>query len=84
MTAQAEVIHRIQFCAGKFCASKAPLTIAQQLELNQQYESGNLISKPLTSNNIHDDTIAFQTHGNTFVITNFDALDSIQNRNNRY
>lgn len=46
LVVQAEVTHHVQFCAGKFCAATAPLSIAQQLELNQQYEEGNLVAKP--------------------------------------
>ncbi len=54
LIAQADVVHHIQFCAGKFCAATAPLSITQQLELNQQFEEGNLAEAPTdnsTSNN---------------------------------
>lgn len=43
---QAEVVHHIQFCVGQFCATTAPLSISQQLELNQQFEEGNLVATP--------------------------------------
>ena len=43
---QADVKHQIRFCAGKFCATASPLTISQQLEINQQFVEGNLIDKP--------------------------------------
>ena len=46
LNTQAEVVHHIQFCAGNFCTSNKPLTMAQQLELNQQFEEGNLRSAP--------------------------------------
>ncbi len=46
LSTQAEVVHRIQFCAGNFCADSKPLTLAQQLELNQQFEEGNLRATP--------------------------------------
>ncbi|MCH9697228.1 MAG: hypothetical protein K0U68_03910 [Gammaproteobacteria bacterium] len=81
---QAEVVHRIQFCAGKFCANTAPLTIAQQLELNQQYESGNLLSRPSTQNGFKGGLTASQTQKNTIVITNRAALDTMSHRTNRF
>jgi hypothetical protein len=46
LTVQADVVHRIQFCAGKFCANAAPLTMTQQLEFNQHFNEGNLLAAP--------------------------------------
>ncbi len=51
---QAEVVHHIQFCAGQFCAATAPLSISQQLELNQQFEEGNLVATP-TAHSLESD-----------------------------
>ncbi len=48
LVVQADVVHHIQFCAGQFCAATAPLSISQQLELNQQFEEGNLVATPTT------------------------------------
>gem|GEM_PF-4546003 len=45
---EADVVHRIRFCAGKFCATTAPLSISQQLEFNQQFAEGNLRANPST------------------------------------
>lgn len=46
LSVQADVTHHIQFCAGQFCANSKPLTMAQQLEINQQFEEGNLRREP--------------------------------------
>jgi hypothetical protein len=46
LSVQADITHHIQFCTGQFCANSKPLTIAQQLELNQQFEEGNLRRAP--------------------------------------
>lgn len=48
LAVHAEVVHHIQFCVGQFCAATAPLSISQQLELNQQFEEGNLVTAPTT------------------------------------
>jgi hypothetical protein len=44
LNVQADVTHHIQFCVGNFCAETTPLTITQQLELNQQFAEGNLLA----------------------------------------
>ncbi|MEE9346177.1 MAG: hypothetical protein V3U88_11280 [Methylococcales bacterium] len=46
LSVQADVTHHIKFCVGNFCADTTPLTITQQLELNQQFEEGNLLASP--------------------------------------
>ena len=43
----ADVTHHIQFCTGNFCAETTPLTITQQLELNQHFAEGNLLASPI-------------------------------------
>jgi hypothetical protein len=49
---QADVKHQIRFCAGKFCGGVLPLTISQELEINQQFAEGNLINMPIQSKEI--------------------------------
>jgi hypothetical protein len=54
LNVQADVTHHIQFCAGQFCANRKPLTMAQQLELNQQFEEGNLRRTPASVDTNHN------------------------------
>lgn len=54
VTVSADVIHRVRFCAGKFCATPSSLNLAQQLELNQQFSEGNLVRLSTSDNQMID------------------------------
>ena len=49
LTAQADVVHHIRFCAGKFCAVPKPFSISLQVEMNRRFRDGSLVAAPTTA-----------------------------------
>ncbi|MEE9424724.1 MAG: hypothetical protein V3V18_07060 [Methylococcales bacterium] len=55
LTAQADVVQHIRFCAGKFCAAAPPFSLSQQLEMNKRFREGSLVAAPTMSSSVSGD-----------------------------
>ena len=55
LTAQADVVQHIRFCAGKFCAAAPPFSLSLQLEMNKRFREGSLVTAPTMSSSVSDE-----------------------------